>query len=246
MKNSLFILLAIITMASSCTKDPEVTPPGQDTRKLTVILNPVYLPLSAIDSAFITWQVGATTDTLRLTASGNDLAVAFAQLPQTKQRYQLHLFTKTQIRLNKLYWIKEFEVALEEKNALNIVAPLGLEDQNWLPRVVLNDQSGLMAFSGIRPADPYFRIHRIDRSWKKIIIDRSYWTTVGTDTKLTGGVWQGNDLLDATGSYENTSFFGFLPTQLGSQYWDHLELVLMFTNADNTQTRLLELMYTVE
>jgi hypothetical protein len=245
MKYSFLVLIAIITLATSCTKDPIVTPPSQDTRKLTVILNPVYLPLSAIDSAFITWQPGATTDSLRLTPSGNDLAVAFAQLPPGKQRYQLHLFTKTQIRQNKLYWQKEFEVALEEKNALNIVAPLGLDDQNWLPRVVLNDQAGLMAFSGIRPADPYFRIHRIDRSWKQIIIDRSYWTTVGTDTKVAGGVWQGNDLLDATGSYENSSFFSFFPTQIGNRYWDHLEIVLMFTDAGNTQTRLLELMYTL-
>lgn len=243
MKYSFLVLFAIIALAGSCTKDPAVTPPSQDTRQLTVILNPVYLPLSAIDSALITWTAGATTNTVRLTPSGNDLVVAFAQLPQSQQRYQLHLFTKTTIRQNKLYWQKEFEVALGEKNALNIVAPLGLEDQNWLPRVVLSDQAGLMAFSGIRPADPYFRIHRIDRSWKKITIDRSYWTTVGTDTKIAGGVWQGNDLLDATGSYENNSFFGFFPAQIANRYWDHLEIVMLFTDAGNTQTRLLELMY---
>lgn len=246
MQFRIICILAGLVALTACNKDRagEVTPP--ESRKLTVILNPDYLPLATIDSAFITWKQGATSDSVRLTPSGNDLAVNFSQLPAGRQQYQLQLFTQQKISTNKLCWQKTFEAALDQKNALNIVAPLNLEDLNWLPRVVLTDQSGLMAFSGIRPADPYFRIHRIDNGWKKIVIDRSYWNTVGTDTKLAGGVWQGNDLLDASGSYENSSFFGFFPAQLGAQQWDHLELVLLFTNADNTQTRLLELMYTVE
>lgn len=231
-----------IALVSSCKKDktPPVTPTPPATKYLTVILNPDYLPLAKIDSAYITWENGTATDSAKLTPRNNDLAITFDKLPSTEKKYQLHLFTTQQLSFRKLLWQKEFTVALSQKETLNIEAPLTLNDVNWKPRIILKDGAGLQVFSGIRPGDAYFRIHKIDKSWKDIVMDRSYWNTIGPDTKVAGAIWRGINTLDETGSYSNDTFFSLLPAQIGNSSWNHIEIILLFTDKDNTQTRILD------
>ena len=244
--NLRLIAAASLLILTACKKDKTgtVTVPPTSSKLVTVILNPEYLPLSKIDSALITWVNGDKTDTVKLNPLNNDLAVSFDKLPAGEKQYQLHLFTSQKLGFHKVLWQKEFTVALSQRNALNVVAPLNINDVNWLPRVILNDQSGLQAFSGIRPADPYFRIHKIAQEWKEFAMDRSYWNTIGPDTKVGGAEWQGNNLLDGSGSYENDDFYDFLPAQIGNKAWNHLEIVMLFTNAANTQTRMLNFNHT--
>ncbi|ULQ54243.1 hypothetical protein [Flavihumibacter fluvii] len=240
MKYQLAAAFLSLVILSACKKDTPVSIPNPSPGKLvTVILNPEYLPLAKIDSAYITWPRGETTDSVKLHASGNDLSVSFDQLPSTEKTFRLHLFTNQNLASNKLLWQKEFTVALSQRNALNVVAPLSIDDVNWVPRIMLQDQSGLQAFSGIRPNDAYFRFHKIEQSWKEIAMDRSYWNVTGPDTKIAGAEWRGTNVLDATGSYENHDFYNFLPVQIGSREWNHIEIVMLFTNATNTQTRVL-------
>ena len=240
------IAFMALVMLSACKKETAGERQPVADRTFTIILNPEYIPLSKVDSAYITWQEGTNTDSVKLTPRANDLVTAMDTFPAAEKKYQVHLFTSLTLGANAaIVWQKAFTAALGQKNAINMAAPLNLEDAGWKPRIILKDQAGLRAFCGIRPDDPYFRIHRIDKSWKRFIIDRSYWNTVGFDSKVAGGVWEGLNLLDATGSYENSSFFEFFPVQIGHRFWDHIEIILLFTNATNTETRLLEFFHTL-
>lgn len=247
MKHQLITIFLSLVILSACKKDkPVTTPPPSSGKLVTVILNPEYLSLAKIDSAFISWPNGTKTDSVKLAASGNDLAVSFDKLPAAETKFQLHLFTSQKLDSYKLLWQKEFTVALSQRNALNVVAPLSINDVNWLPRIILQDQSGLLSFSGIRPADAYFRFHKIDKGWQQIIMDRSYWNTIGPDTKVSGAEWHGINVLDATGSYENNIFYNMLPAQIGERQWNHLEIVMLFTNAANAQMRVLNFNYSFD
>lgn len=236
-------LIALVAATASCKKEKTgntENPPPAATQLVTVILNPDYLPLNRIDSAFITWENGSKTDSVKLEARNTDLAVSFNKLPATEKKFQLHLFTSLLLRQEKLLWQKEFTVALSQKQALNIAAPLNYADINWKPRLILKDGAGLQVFTGLRPDDPYFRIHKVDRQWTTILMDRSYWNTIGPDIKMGGAVWNGVNVLDETGSYSNNSFFNMLPLQIGNRTWNHIEIVMLFTNDTNTQTRILD------
>jgi hypothetical protein len=242
----LTVLLAILIL-SACKKNNsgEVLQPPVTEKYLTVILNPDYLSLTKIDSAFISWTNGAKVDSVKLTPLRNDLVVAFNKLPSQEKTYQLHLFTNQKMGNNTpLLWQKDFTVNLATKNALNVVAPLNLNDVNWKPRLIMKDGAGLQAYCGIRPNDPYFRFHQIDQDWKEIVVDRSYWNTIGPDTRVGGAVWHASNVLDATGSYANDNYFTLLPAQIGNQFWNHVEVVMLFTNATQTQTRILDFTHT--
>jgi hypothetical protein len=244
MKHQYIAFILSLTILTACKKDKPVTvPPTSSGKLVTVVLNPDYLPMAKIDSAFISWSNGTKTDSVKLIASGNDLAVNFNKLPSDETKFQLHLFSSQKLDANKLLWQKEFTVALSQRNALNIVAPLNITDVNWLPRIILQDQAGLLSFSGIRPGDAYLRFHKIDQGWKQIIMDRSYWNTIGPDTKIAGAEWHGINVLDATGSYENNTFYKIIPVQIGERQWNHLEIVILFTNVASTQTRILSFNY---
>ncbi|MFN8252562.1 MAG: hypothetical protein U0V75_11845 [Ferruginibacter sp.] len=239
-------IIAVAASVASCKKEkPAGTGnPTAGSKLVTVILNPGYLPLSKVDSAFITWENGIKTDSVKLETRENDLAVSFGKLPATEKKFQLHLFSSILLKQQKLLWNKEFTVALSQKQALNIAAPMGFADINWKPRLILKDGAGLQVFSGLRPDDPYFRIHRIDRQWTTIVMDRSYWNTIGPDTKVGGATWNGVNMLDETGSYSNSIFFNMLPLQMGNKAWNHYEIVMLFTNSTNTQTRVMDFYYT--
>lgn len=241
-------LIAVVALAASCKKEKPAAatlPPPAGSKLVTVILNPEYLPSNKVDSAFITWENGTKTDSVKLEARNNDLAASFDKLPATEKKFQLHLFTSLLLKQHKLLWQKEFIVALSQKQALNIAAPLGFADINWKPRLILKDGAGLQVLSGLRPDDPYFRIHKIDRQWVTIVMDRSYWNTIGPDTKVGGATWNGVNVLDETGSYSNSIFFNMLPLQIGNKAWNHYEIVMLFTNNTNTQTRVLDFYHTM-
>lgn len=240
----MFAALSMLVLAA-CKKDnADTNKPPADSKYLTLILNPDYMPASMVDSALITWQNGDSYDTVILSPRNNDLGISFNKLPVGEKKYELHIYSSQKLAYHKTYFYKEFVTDISKKNALNIAAPISLQDPNWLPRVIVRDQAGLMAFSGIRPTDPYFRIHKVDKSWKSIVADRSYWNTVGTDTKVGGGEWKGTNVLDASGSYENRTFYTFLPAQIGNRAWDHIEVVMLFTNNSNTLTRVIDFNYT--
>ena len=246
MKNSLLFSLLVVVISFgfiACNKDKEDEPistPGNSNFFVSVLLNPEYAPAEKVDSAFISWEQDGKQDSVKFEVLNGDLKVPFSLLPQQEKSFRISLLTSIKIGQRKLLWEKKFTTSLAQKNALNIAAPFDINDVNWLPRVILNDQSGLVAFSGLRPADPFFHIHKIGKEWHSITVDRSYWNTVGGVQKVAGAIWQGNNVLNPGGSYTNESFFSSFPAKIGTTAWNHLELIMLFATADNSQMRVLD------
>lgn len=237
-----YLLLALLTF-QSCNKDGAtvVPAPADPDRILTVLLNPDYLPAEKIDSACLIWKnTDGSADSVLLDAINGNLQVSFDRLPDMETEYRLQLYTSLNLSMHRLLWEKKFVATLVSQFAVNVAAPVELNDVNWLPRIMLNDQTGLLAFSGIRPTDPYFEVCKVHRSWQQITVDRSYWNTIGGVQHVAGGVWKGTGVLDATGSYRNDNFFSFIPEQIGNQPWNHIEIIMLFTNDTNTETRLMD------
>lgn len=229
---------AVLLLA--CKKDglPQQDNPKPD-GKLTVRLNG-YVPSVQIDSALLLWQNGSEEDTLRLINHGNELSTMLNRLPAAATDYRIVLFTKNRLGSANLLWEKKLRLAAFATPARSLDAPTRLTDSLWLPRVVLNDQTGLTAFSGIRVTDPYFHIHRISRDWTELAFSRTYWNTKGGVAQVGGREWRANHVLDAKGNYTNNDFFLPLPQQIGNRQWNHIELVFLFTSADRQQMRVLD------
>ncbi|MBZ5857707.1 hypothetical protein [Flavihumibacter profundi] len=227
----LLLLLLVVFYCESCKK--ETTKPGSSQeRYLTIAMNNSYFPLEKIDSAFVCWQSANGTDSIKLDRIENRLRTSLNHLPQEQTTYSITLFSSVMIGARKIKWDKTFVANFKLADSYTDSAPVSFSDNNWLPRVILNDQSGLIAFCGMRPDDPHFSFFKLDQSWQQFAVDRSYWYTVGGPQKLAGSVWRGNQVLNASGNYSNDTHFSSLATQLGNHQWNHLEVVMLFTNAD--------------
>jgi hypothetical protein len=235
----LIIFFAVISLVTSCKKE-EFTPlpgTGHDKKYLTVTLDTGYLQTSMIDSAFIIWNQAGSEDSLKLNIYNNELKVSVEKLPTGPFNYRIVLVTSKRLLFNNLLWEKKVSADIKHDENYHLHGPVKLDDPAWLPRVILNDNSGLVAFSGIYPGDPHFSFYKIENKWSSIIVDRSYWYTKGGVDRTGGAIWRGNNVLDKRGNYSNDTFFNGLADQTNNQLWNHLEIFMLFSTPGNAEQR---------
>lgn len=233
----LLVAAPLLLLFEGCKKNNEAPVTGPAKGQLKITLNDSYLPAAQIDSAFLVWSTPNGQDSAAFSLQGNSLVLLPDVLPQEQMTYQIALMTSAKLGYSKLKWDKIFTATFSPASSLNLQGPQTLQDSNWLPRVILDDHTGLIAFSGVRPTDAHFSFFHIDPTWVAIDFDRSYWSTRGGVHRVAGGVWQGTNVLDNKGLYTNNSFFAFLPNQIGTQRWNHLELFILFASTEEAQMR---------
>jgi hypothetical protein len=248
MKKHLFfwiLLFAVISLVTSCKKDGITPTPGQgqDKKYFSVTLDTVYLQTSLIDSAFIIWNQAGSEDSLKLNIYNNELKVFVEKLPTGPVNYRIVLVTSKRLLFNNLLWEKKVTADIKHNENYMVQGPVKLDDPAWLPRVILNDHSGLVAFSGIYPGDPHFSFYKIENKWSRIIVDRSYWYNKGGVDRTGGAIWMGNNVLDTRGNYSNDTFFNVLADQTNNQLWNHLEIFMLFSTPGNGEQRGLMFTY---
>lgn len=234
---TLLIAGVLILFFQACKKEDGDKGPIPTKGQLKIALNNTYLPASKIDSAFLIWSTLNGQDSASFNLQGNSLVLETEALPQEQKNYQVALMTSAKLGYNKLKWDKTFTATFQPASSLTIQGPQTIQDSNWLPRVILDDHTGLIAFSGVRPTDAYFSFFRVDPLWQSIDFDRSYWNNRGGVHRVAGSVWHGIKVFDNNGMYVNNSFFSFLPNQIGTQTWNHLEIFILFSTVGNEQMR---------
>lgn len=235
--NLLLVTAVLILFFEGCTRSSEDITQTPVKGRLKVALSDTYLPAGLIDSAYLIWPTVSGYDSATFRFEGNNLVLETGTLPQEPKNYQFAMVTSAKLGYHKLKWDKTVTTKFSPSSSITLQGPQSFQDTNWLPRVILNDHSGLIAFSGVRPTDAHFSFFNIDTLWNSIELERTYWNIRGGVHRVAGSVWHGVNVLDKKGLYSNDAFFAILPNQIGMQSWNHLEIFILFSNEGNTQMR---------
>ena len=102
------------------------------------------------------------------------------------------------------------------------------------------------AVVGMRPTDPYFFVKQAEKNYREIWFSREYWRTKQGVQLVAGGLWKCmSNCLNAEGNILNEEFFKFLPNQIGTNTWNHIEIVLRYNMDQHGGGYLLDMNYDI-
>ena len=221
---SIFVILI-----SSCKKTPVVLPPAAPA-VVTVLLKHPYMAADKVDSAVATWTVGNIKQTFTLHLHNDKLSAPFDTLTAGSGKLEVTVYSK--IKFNHFYssrWVQAKEFTNNGKTNLVMEGPAAFTDATWSPRVVLKDGVGNLAVVAMRPDDPYFYVRNVKDDVMELVVARNYWRTKGGVSQVAGREWHcKTNCRNENKDVVNTEFFKFLPTQIGTRTWNHIEIVILY------------------
>lgn len=189
------------------------------------------MPGSKIDSAFAIWEINGQKQTVKLQLSNDTLKTAIEQFQEGTGKLTLHLYTAIKFQEQyKSQWFQEKQLSIQHHKVTSINGPTGFHDNHWKPRVLLKDEGNRhVALIGLRPDDPYFLIKNVAANVLRVAVGRDYYNTIGGIRQVGGGEWQcSTGCTDANRNIEDKEFFNFLPMQIGTKPWNHLEIAVVY------------------
>lgn len=227
------ILSAFIFSINSCKKDKDpVSTPGP-LPVLAVKLSPSYLAASQVDSAFAIWVTGTAQQRVKMEVRNDSLITPLSLLNEGNGELTIHLFTQKKYQNQYLgQWLLRKTVSLQKTKALSYSGPSSFNDADWLPRVKINDGVGHEAIVALRPDDAYFLVKDPGHPVAKLVVERSYWKTIGGVQAVGQKVWE-----CTTGcmGQANEEFFRNFPAMIGTKPWNHISIIILFEINNNGQ-----------
>lgn len=220
-------------VASSCRKNPSEQPvPPVESAGFVVTLDKACMPGSQIDSAFATWEVNGQKQIIKLQKDNDTLKAPISNFHEGNGRMTLHLYSAIKFQNQYLsQWFHEKQVTIQHSHRIKLNGPTGFHDGQWKPRVLLKSGSALnlQALVALRPDDPYFLVKNLGMNVLKITVARNFWNTIAGVRQVGGGEWVcSTGCTDADRNVENQEYFKFLPTQIGTKAWNHIEIVVLY------------------
>lgn len=241
-------VLFLLILWSSCTKkpvSPEPAPPGQ--KKLSVVLDPSFIGNSLVDSVVATWQVNGRQKTVTLSIKGDTVFTDINQLEAGEGKLSIQVFSR--YKFGGFYlsqWFFSQQTSISHTADHTISGPKSFSDQQWKPRVELKDGIGHLAVVALRPDDPYFLVKNLPANVKATIVAREYFKFGGGVIRVGGGQWQCNfNCINSEGHVENDQFFSFLPAQMGSSPWNHIEITILYAESEWGEGSVLSMTHTL-
>ena len=226
-----FALVVLLFTFAACTKEPPVPGPVKTVKNLTIDLDTNYMSGKKIDSAFATWTISGHAKTIKLAVDGNKLTSSLGELSPGTGEMKITIYSNVKFVYFQSLWLQTKTLTFEFDEAITLKGPSGFNDQNWLPRVILhNDAMKIDAVVGVRPSDPYFFVKQADKNYREIWFSREYWRTKEGVQLVAGGAWNcKSNCLNADGDILNEEFFKFLPNRIGTNAWNHIEIVFGYS-----------------
>lgn len=222
-------ILAMIMLAS-CSKDTQPGPkPGN--KNVNIILDRAYLGPALMDSAIAIWQTSGRLTTVRLEQHNDTLLADAAHFPAGTGTLTVKLFSRLKFGGQYLsQWVLRRDTTMTPGKGLVIPGPSQFSDPKWSPRVELKDGIGHLAIIALRPDDPYFFVKDVPANVLEMVVARDYWRQGGGVTRIAGGEWRcSENCRNDNGHIENDQFFAFLPGQIRTKQWNHIEITVLYT-----------------
>lgn len=236
------ILILTIRGFVSCKKETVTANDGSlhgtPDAQLRVALNGTYLPPAKIDSAVAIWEVAGTAQTVPLRPGGNLLTTALTNFVNSGSgTLTVQLFTQSMVSDKPLQWEQRFAYTLNRKAAVQLAAPVGLNDASWNPRAISHSQmanANATLIIALRPEDAYFELKDVAPDVaKRIEIVRSFYLNDTTALIASRG-WIGQaDNLNSNGGLVNRDHFAALPVQIAGRAWSKYKIRASFYAALN-------------
>ena len=218
------LLLATFALLLSCRKDKDE--PLESNPLLIVQFPAAYLTLNQVDSAVISWQEGGEAHSQKLIQRNDSLFLPLKLLPAGQRSFQTTLYSKKRYRNQyQGIWISTSGFDPADGSSMSMQAPQSFNDPAWKPRVRLNDIIGNDATVALRPDDSYFYIEPLVRNYPKLVIERSYWNTVGGVNQVAAKTWQ---CQTGCAGQANETWFTDFPQRIGQASWNHISIVVVF------------------
>jgi hypothetical protein len=225
------IVAACLTVWCNCTKKPVHPEPEPVNKILSINLDKAYLGSDLVDSAFAIWELNGSQTQFLLEKSNEALTVNINKLQAGSGTLTVKIFSR--VKFGVFYssqWLFSQKASITPNNGIMVEGPKAFSDQQWKPRVELKDAIGHFAVIALRPDDPYFFVKDVPGNLQSIIVARDYWKAGGGVTHVGGGQWECSfGCVNDKGHVENTEFFSFLPAQMGSGTWNHVEIAVIYT-----------------
>ena len=233
-----FILASTLVLLASCKKDADTPttpqPPGQALAKdLVVNLNSNYLTAAKLDSAIATWEVEGHTQQVKLEMKGNKASASLSRFTHMGTgKLTVQLFTQTKIDNIPLQWENRFDYTLNRTTALQLAAPVGINDPSWNPRLMYHSEmyeANFLALIAVRPEDTYFELKGVDPNIaSRIEVVRTFFHN-DTTTLVASKGWAGQRSdLDGQGNFVNRDHFQNLAEEIGGRAWNILKVRASF------------------
>lgn len=228
--SSVAVIAASMIMSVSCSKDTHPRPsPGN--KNVNVILDRTYLGPALVDSAFAIWQSGDRETRVPLEQHNDTLLADAAHFQAGSGTLTIMLFSRLKFGGQYLsQWVLRGEANMTPGKELVIAGPSQFSDPQWSPRVELKDGIGHLAIIALRPDDPYFFVKGVPAGVLEMVVARDYWKLGGGIVAIGGGEWRcSENCTNDSGHIENDQFFAFLPGQIGTKLWNHVEITVLYT-----------------
>lgn len=223
-------ILVLLVLIIGCSKNdggPDTPPPDP---RLKVLLKNTYLGGGMVDSVIAIWAVGTQSDTVVLEKKNDTLVADIGRFQAGSGKLSITVFSKMKFGgqyFSQWFWQKQ--VTIDPRQGLVVEGPGAFDAPEWKPRVVLKDEIGHWALVALRPDDPYFLIRDVPVGMMKIALSREYWKQGGGISKVGGGEWQCvSNCVNNAGDIVNDQFFSFLPAQIGTAPWNHIEIIVLY------------------
>ena len=219
----------------SCKKTTPVVPPTPAVAEVQVLLKHPYMKGDKIDSAVATWTVGNIKQHIKLRVHHDTLSAIADTLTAGTGQLTVYLYSKIKFSNHYIsHWILNKAFTNDGKSNISVEGPSGYSDMTWSPRVVLKDGVGNLAIVGMRPEDPYFFVKGVQDNVRELKVAREYWKTKGGIMQVGGREWScKTNCRNEKGDVENTDFYKFLPTQIGTRAWNHIEIIVLYLDSPN-------------
>ncbi|HTE28340.1 hypothetical protein [Flavitalea sp.] len=236
--------VALLLTFAACKKGSPADPVGT-VKNFTIDLDTNYTSGKKIDSAFATWTNNGQLKTVKLAIEGNKLISSMAELSPGTGEMKIAIYSNVKFVYFQSLWLQTKTLTVKTDEEIKLKGPSGFNDQDWLPRVILhNTAMKIDAEVGMRPTDPYFFVKQADKNYREIWFSREYWKTKQGLQFVAGGVWEcKSNCLNEYGDVKNEEFFKFLPNQVGTKAWNHIEIVLRYIMDQNGGGYLIDMNY---
>jgi hypothetical protein len=234
MKYSITSVLITVLMISfsACKKDKHNNPPAPVTTPiLSVKLNQQYLAPGQVDSAFAIWKINGQQQRIKMAIRHDSLISEMKVFNEGNGELSLHIFSNKKYS-NQHYgqWLSKKTLSLQKTKAISYNGPSSFYDVAWFPRVELADGIAHKAIVALRPDDAFFLVKHPGHAITKLVVERSYWKTIGGIQLAGTGIWE------CTGGctdVANDEYFRFLPGAIGTKPWNHLSIIVLFETTHN-------------
>lgn len=240
--------IAFILLVTACKKENNPGIPTVPKNQLIVALNAQYMDGSKLDSALAVWNVNGRQTIVKMALGHDSLLADLDAFQEGDGHLTLQLYST--IKFENQYssqWLQEKDLSLKHNRSVAFDGPSGFKDANWLPRVQLRDGIGHLAVVGLRPEDPFFQVINVPAGVLQLVVSREYWHTKSGPVKVGGGEFQcSGGCKNSEGDVINNTFFHFLPQQVGTKTWNHIEIVILYIEDKNGGGFVLSMTHDIE